>query len=86
MPIPLKALGARGYWSFDKKHENIIIGQERSYSTEPTNGNGNGFHANARFWRITKLKEKNIGFKGVDSEGKSWSMQLKNINTEPYWY
>jgi len=86
MPIPLKALGARGYWSFDKKHENIIIGQERSYSTEPTNGNGNGFHANARFWRITKLKEKNIGFKGVDSEGKSWSMQLKNLNTEPYWY
>ena len=90
MPIPLKVLGARGYWSFDEKHEKISIGKESSYSTEPANGNGNGngngFHENARFWTITKLKEKNIAFKGVDSTGKSWSVQLKNLNREPYWY
>lgn len=87
MPIPLKALGARGTWRFDDKHEKISIGPESSYAVDGNgNGNGNLNHANARFWTITKLKEKNVGFKGVDSSGKSWSMQLKNLNVEPYWY
>lgn len=86
MPIPFKVLGARGYWNFDEKHDKISIGKESSYSTEPANGNGNSFHQNARLWTITKLKEKNIAFKGVDSAGKSWSVQLKNINKEPSWY
>ncbi|MBM3920718.1 MAG: hypothetical protein FJ347_05770 [Sphingomonadales bacterium] len=84
MPIPLKVLGARGFWSFDEKHKKISIGPESSYNAEPSNGNR--YHENARFWNITKLKEKNIAFKGVDSTGKSWSMQLKNLNREPYWY
>ncbi|MEK0421950.1 MAG: hypothetical protein RLZZ161_1801 [Bacteroidota bacterium] len=88
MPIPFKVLGSRGYWSFDEKHERISIGKESSYSTAPADGNGNGteFQKDARFWTITKLKEKNIAFKGVDSTGKSWSVQLKNLNREPYWY
>jgi hypothetical protein len=88
MPIPFKVLGSRGFWRFDDKHERISIGTESSYSTAPADGNGNGteFEQNARFWTITKLKEKNIAFKGVDSTGKSWSVQLKNLNREPYWY
>lgn len=90
IPTPIKVLGSRGYWSFDKKHEKISIGPESSYSTGTSNGNGNGNgnsnHINARFWTITKLKEKNVGFKGIDSSGKSWSVQLKNINRESYWY
>ena len=88
LPIPFKVLGSRGFWNFDDKHDNINIGKERSYTTEPANGNGNGngFHQNARVWTITKLKEKNIAFKGVDSTGKSWSVQLKNLNREPHWY
>lgn len=92
IPTPFKVLGSRGYWSFDKKHEKISIGPESSYATGSTNGNGNGNgnghsnHVNARFWTITKLKEKNVGFKGIDSAGKSWSVQLKNINRESYWY
>ncbi len=92
LPIPFKVLGSRGYWSFDEKHERISIGKESSVSTTPADGNGNGngngheLHQNARYWTITRLKEKSVAFKGVDSSGKAWSVQLKNLNREPYWY
>jgi hypothetical protein len=80
MPIPLKALGARGEWSFNKKHSKLIIGPETSYVP-----NGDDENTNPYYWTITKLKEKNMWVKGIDSAGKSWSMQLKHLNGEPYW-
>lgn len=81
LPDPLKFLGVSGSWAFEKGHYKIGVSREKSYES-----NEIITEKNPIYWVITMLKEKEMHVRGNDQAGKEWTMKLKSINDEDYFY
>lgn len=81
LPQGLKELGTGGTWAFEKGHYKIGINPDRSYDPNEVTT-----QKNPVFWVITKLKEKELHVRGNDINGKEFTMKLKALSDEPYFY
>ena len=81
LPAPFKFLGVSGSWAFEKGHYKIGVSSEKSYES-----NQIITEKNPIYWVITMLKEKEMHVRGNDQTGKEWTMEMKSINDEDYFY
>ncbi|MBL7812551.1 MAG: hypothetical protein JNL57_10040 [Bacteroidetes bacterium] len=81
LPEPLRAIGMRGTWSFNKGHTKIQVFPELSY--DPNEG---PIVKNQIEWVITMLKQKEMHVRGNDNQGHEFKINFKRINDEPYWF
>jgi len=81
LPAPVKFLGVSGSWAFEKGHYKIGVSPEKSYES-----NQIITEKNPIYWVITMLKEKEMHVRGNDQTGKEWTMEMKSINDEDYFY
>lgn len=81
LPYPLKSLQSGGTWAFEKGHYKIGIRPDRSYEPGEVTTEKNPI-----FWVITMLKESEMHVRGNDNNGKEWTMKLKRLNDEPYFF
>jgi hypothetical protein len=79
-PRPLNDMNNNGKWSFDYRHDKIQIYPELSTGADTFNVRG------AMNWGIIQLKEKQLKVIGKDRGSVDWSMDLKPVNGEPYWF
>ena len=81
LPSPIRFLGVSGSWAFEKGHYKIGVSSEKSYESSQIITEKNPI-----FWVITMLKEKEMHVRGNDQNGKEWTMEMKSINDEDYFY
>lgn len=79
-PRPISDMNNNGKWSFDYRHDKIQIYPEMSNGADSFNVRG------AMNWGIIQLKEKQLKVIGKDRGSVDWSMDLKPVNGEPYWF
>jgi len=79
-PAPIRIMNTGGKWSFDYRHDKIQIFPELSTGADSFNVRG------AMNWGVIMMKEKQLKVIGKDLGSIDWSMDLKPINNEPYWF
>lgn len=81
LPKPLKEIMNAGTWAFEKGHYKIAINPDRAYDPNEVTTQKNPI-----FWVITMLKESEMHIRGNDDQGKEFTMKLKRLNDEAYFF
>ncbi|MCC7298258.1 MAG: hypothetical protein IT244_07995, partial [Bacteroidia bacterium] len=81
LPSHIQYIMSHGYWTFDRGHTKIQVKPDLSYvGTEVQT------QKNTIDWGIVRLHEKELKVKGRDEKNIEWTLHLKPVNSEPYFY
>ncbi len=81
LPKHIQDVMSHGTWSFDRGHTKLQVKPDLSYIASEVQSQKNTID-----WGIVMLREKEMKIKGRDANNTEWTLHLKRVNNEPYFY
>ena len=81
LPQHIQDIMSHGTWTFDRGHTKLQVKPDLSYVASEVQAQKNTID-----WGIVMLREKEMKIKGRDASNTEWTLHLKRVNDEPYFY
>lgn len=81
LPQHIQDIMSHGTWTFDRGHTKLQVKPDLSYIASEVQSQKNTID-----WGIVMLREKEMKIKGRDANNTEWTLHLKRVNNEPYFY